>query len=64
MLGLTTEDIKINHSIKQAVKTGPDGEISVYPLGVKAIQNDDHHPLAPSSGEIQNVSRMENNFKK
>ena len=45
-----------NHSIKQAVKTGPDGEISVYPLGVKAIQNDGHHPLAPSSGEIENVS--------
>ena len=50
------EDIKINHSIKQAVKTGPDGEISVYPLGVKAIQNDGHHPLAPSSGETENVS--------
>ena len=50
------EDIKINHSIKQAVKTGPDGEISVYPLGVKAIQNDNHHPLAPSSGKIENVS--------
>ena len=58
------EDIKINHSIKQAVKTGPDGEISVYPLGVKAIQNDNHHPLAPSSGEFENVSRMKNNFKK
>ena len=51
------EDIKINHSIKQAVKTGPDGEISVYPLGVKAIQNDGQHPLAPSSGEIENVSK-------
>ena len=48
------EDIKINHSIKQAVKTGPDGEISVYPLGVKSIETD--HPLAPSSGEVENVS--------
>ena len=53
------EDIKINHSIKQAVKTGPDGEISVYPLGVKAIQNDGQHPLAPSSGENENVSYLE-----
>ena len=53
-------DIKINHSIKQAVKTGPDGEISVYPLGVKAIQNDGQHPLAPSSVEIENVSRIKN----
>ena len=53
---LAIGDIKINHSIKQAVKTGPDGEISVYPLGVKAIQNDGQHPLAPSSGENQNVS--------
>ena len=57
------EDIKINHSIKQAVKTGPDGEISVYPLGVKAIQNDGHHPLAPSSGENENVSRVKNYMK-
>ena len=48
------EDIKINHSIKQAVKTGPDGEISVYPLGVKSIETD--HPLSPSSGEVENVS--------
>ena len=48
------EDIKINHSIKQAVKTGPDGEISVYPLGVKSIQNE--HPLAPSSDQIEDVS--------
>ena len=48
------EDIKINHSIKQAVKTGPDGEISVYTLGVKSIETD--HPLAPSSGEVENVS--------
>ena len=53
-------DIRINHSIKQAVKTGPDGEISVYPLGVKAIQNDGQHPLAPSIGENQNVSRIKN----
>ena len=57
---LVIEDIKINHSIKQAVKTGPDGEISVYPLGVKAIQNDGQHPLAPSSVEIENVSRIKN----
>ena len=57
---LAIGDIKINHSIKQAVKTGPDGEISVYPLGVKAIQNDGQHPLAPSSGENENVSRIKN----